>query len=145
MEHAVRLLAPGTFSGATWLRQAAAMVPLHDPMRPAGEKHPGFAIGELLFMAAIIAAFAIRAKFSGRQRDDVLVHYCDEPHRVTITPRNGMWYTPFPTQKDPAKLVFRKKHRDAVKAVKSCMANPRYQPVIEQLIAEGTIKREEVS
>jgi hypothetical protein len=59
---------------------------------------------------------------------------------IPIELKNGMWHTPFPTQADPTKVVFRKDRRDAVKAVKACMSNPFYAPAIEQSIANGTIK-----
>ena len=62
----------------------------------------------------------------------------DIPIKLDI--KDGMWHTPFPTQADPTKVVFRKDRRDAVKAIKACMANPFYAPTIEQLIANGTIK-----
>lgn len=59
---------------------------------------------------------------------------------VPIELKDGMWHTPFPTQADATKIVFRKDRRDVVKAVKACMANPFYTPTIKQLIANGTIK-----
>lgn len=59
---------------------------------------------------------------------------------VPIKLKNGMWHTPFPTQTDATKIVFRKDRRDAVKAVKACMSNPFYKITIKQLIANGTIK-----
>jgi hypothetical protein len=62
----------------------------------------------------------------------------DIPIKLDI--KDGMWHTPFPTQADPTKVVFRKDRRDAVKAIKACMANPFYAPTIKQLIANGTIK-----
>jgi hypothetical protein len=58
---------------------------------------------------------------------------------VPIELKNGIWRTPFPTQADATKIVFRKDRRDAVKAVKACIANPFYAPTIKQLIANGTI------
>lgn len=58
---------------------------------------------------------------------------------VPIELKDGMWHTPFPTQADPTKVVFRKDRRDAVKAVKACVANRFYAPTIKQLIANGTI------
>ncbi len=58
---------------------------------------------------------------------------------VPIELKYGMWHTPFPTQTDAAKIVFRKDRRDAVKAIKACVANPFYAPTIKQLIANGTI------
>jgi hypothetical protein len=70
----------------------------------------------------------VRAEFDGK--------LCDVP----IELKDGMWHTPFPTQADATKIVFRKDRRDAVKAVKACMSNPFYIPTIEQLIANGTIK-----
>lgn len=59
---------------------------------------------------------------------------------IPIKFKDGMWHTPFPTQADATKIVFRKDRRDVVKAVKACMANPFYTPTIKQLIANGTIK-----
>jgi hypothetical protein len=59
---------------------------------------------------------------------------------IELDIKDGMWHTPFPTQADPTKVVFRKDRRDAVKAIKACMANPFYAPTIKQLIANGTIK-----
>jgi hypothetical protein len=64
----------------------------------------------------------------------------DGTYDVRIELKDGMWRTPFPTQADPTKVVFRKDRRDAVKALKACMANPFYAPTIKQLIANGTIK-----
>ncbi len=59
---------------------------------------------------------------------------------VPIELKDGMWHTPFPTQADATKIVFRKDRRDAVRAVKACVANPFYKPTIKRLIANGTIK-----
>jgi nitrogen fixation protein FixH len=59
---------------------------------------------------------------------------------VPITLKDGVWYTPFATQVDSTKVVFRQKRRAAIEAVKVCVANPFYETAIEQLIAEGTIK-----
>lgn len=70
----------------------------------------------------------VRAEFDGK--------LCDVP----IELKDGTWHTPFPTQADATKIVFRKNRRDAVKAIKACMANPFYAPMIKQLIANGTIK-----
>jgi hypothetical protein len=59
---------------------------------------------------------------------------------IPIELKDGMWYTPFPTQQDSTKVEFRENRRNAVKAVKACMKNEFYTPTIEQLIANGTIK-----
>ncbi len=61
-------------------------------------------------------------------------------HDVRIEFKDGMWHTPFPTQKDPTQFIFRKTLRDVVKAVKACMANPFYASTIKQSIANETIK-----
>jgi hypothetical protein len=62
---------------------------------------------------------------------------------VRMTFENDLWTTPFLTQKAPINSIFRKSFKDAVRAIKQCMANPIYQSAIEQLIAEGTIKVQE--
>ena len=53
---------------------------------------------------------------------------------------DGNWHTPFATQRDPGRPIFRSSIRDATKAVKSCMKNPYYAEEIKRLISTGVIK-----
>ncbi len=61
---------------------------------------------------------------------------------VPIELKDGMWHTPFPSVRYPTKVEFRKDPRDAVKIIKSYMAdkNGYHATTIKQLIANGTIK-----
>jgi hypothetical protein len=72
----------------------------------------------------------------------VQVEINGERYSVPVVRKDGVWHTPFQTQIDPTKAIFRKEFRDAANAVKSCVKNqPYYASVIEKLIAEGTIRR----
>ncbi len=63
-------------------------------------------------------------------------------YTVPVTIQNGNRYLPFPTQENPNELLRRIDAKAARNCIKKCIENPFYQPTIERLIAEETIKKE---